>query len=219
MTTAQRPAGRDERAERDRGLVLVHGDSAAVVQWAERGLVAVYALALPEWVAVLPAGPLSRASSPYDAAVPVLAGRPLPAKLRPAVGLFAVNGRGVVTVQPHGWRPVQRWLVWSPSLGVVRTPRLPALRPGDLLRAAGTRPQQAGTSLLQVLRERQGRAVPWLVGLMGALGLPGTDLLTGERHPKASPDAVLVEPRTASLARFEAILRERADRRAELEEI
>lgn len=199
-------------------MLLVHGELGAVTPWVERGLVAVHAVPLTGWTAVLPAELFSRVSSPYDEAAPALAGRPLPSRLRPGVGVFVLRGRAVLTVQPPGWRPVQRWLVWTPEHGVVRTPRLPVARPADLLRAAGTT-RQAGPALLQVLRRRHCAMLPWLVDVLRVLGLPGERLLTGEQQAGECAGAVLVEPRPASLARFEAILRDEAEKRAEREQI
>jgi hypothetical protein len=226
VPTQQQPGGRHgherhaherpARERQDRGLLLVRGDLGAVTPWAERGLVAVHAVPLTGWTAVLPAEPFSRVSSPYDEATPALAGRPLPSRLRPGVGLFVLRGRAVVTVQPPGWRPVQRWMVWTPEHGMVRTPRLPVARPADLMRAAGTT-RQAGPALLHVLRQRHGGVLPWLLDVLRALGLPGERLLTGEHQAGGSAGAVLVEPRSASLARFEAILRDEAEKRAEME--
>jgi hypothetical protein len=55
------------------------------------------------------------------------------------------------------------------------------------------------------------------VDVLRVLGLPGERLLTGEHQAGGSAGAVLVEPRSASLARFEAILRDEAEKRAEME--
>jgi hypothetical protein len=218
VTAPQRPAGRVGREARAQGLLLVRGEQDVVARWAERGLVAAHTVPLDGWTAVLPAEPTSLVSPPYDDARAVLAARPLPSKLRPSIGLFALQGRAVVTVQPAGWRAVQRWLVWTPGQGVARTPRLPLLRPVDLVRAAGAERRQAGTALLRVLRDRQGPATLWLLDVMRVLGLPGEGLLTGEHRPGESAGAVLVEPSASSLARFESILRDEAEQRAEREE-
>ena len=101
---------------------------------------------------------------------------------------------------------------------MARTARLPRLRPVDLVRAAGVEHRQAATALVRVLRERQGPPTLWLVDLVRVLGLPGERLLTGEHRPGESPGVALVEPSAASLARFESILREQAEQRAEREE-
>jgi hypothetical protein len=207
--------GREAPAQ---ALLLVRGDQEFVARWAERGLVAAHTVPLRGWTAVLPAEAASRVSAPYDDAREVLAARPLPSKLRPSIGLFTLQGRAVVTVQPAGWRAVQRWLVWMPGQGVARTARLPRLRPVDLVRAAGAEHRQAAAALVRVLRERQGPAALWLVDLMRVLGLPGERLLTGEHRPGESPGVALVEPSAASLASFESILREQAEQRAEREE-
>src|SRR5471030_3216660 len=111
-------------------MLLLRGSPDAVETWAERGLVPVHVVPLEGWTSVLPAGP-SRAMPPYDDALKALAGRPVTSRLRSAIGLFAVDGNAVVTVQPCGWRAIQRWFVWSPGRGVVRLRQLAPGRPAD----------------------------------------------------------------------------------------
>jgi len=71
-------------------MLLLQGEPSPVASWAERGLLPVHIVPLSGWTAVLPAGP-SHARPPYDDTLKTLAGRPVPSRLRPAIGLFAVD--------------------------------------------------------------------------------------------------------------------------------
>lgn len=202
LPTPRRPVG---------GLLLVRGEAERVTAWARRGLVAAHVTALGDWSGVTPANDRSRAAAPYGDARMVLASRPVPAGLRPAIGFFVTGRRGVVVVQPSGWRAVKRWVVWVPDAGVVRAPGLRAAEPGDLLAPAG-----AGAVAAAGLHDALG-AVPadplsWLSGVHAALRLPGRDLLTAPEAPVGS----LIEPDDASTARFDALMREEAAHLAEV---
>jgi hypothetical protein len=196
-------------------VLLLRGEPVQVARWAARGLVATRVVPLPSWTAVLPAEAGSRAQSPYDDALTVLASRPVAHRLRAAVGLFAIDGRAVVTVQGHGWRAVQRWLVWQPGRGATRAPGLQVARPGDLLAAAGAGTRGVGAELAALLRETRGDALEVLTDLMRVLGLPGDGLLAdGPRRDEGE----LVEPDHRVVARFDALMLEEARHRAEQEE-
>ena len=112
-----------QSARHGRGVLLLRGEPDQVARWAARGVVASHVVPLPSWTAVVPAEPVSRVLPPYDDALTVLASRPVAHRLRAAVGLFAIDGRAIVTVQGEAWRAVQRWLVWVPGRGVSRPVR------------------------------------------------------------------------------------------------
>jgi len=198
-------------------MLLLRGEPDAVATWARRGLVPVHILPLEGWTAVLPAGP-SRAMPPYDDSLKALAGRPVASRLRSAIGLFAVAGNAVVTVQPPGWRAIRRWFVWSPGQGVVRPRRLAAGRPADLTAAAGARGGGARRGVLDLLVDGRGDATALLGDLLALLSLPGADLLKGVSDPTAWSGSCLVEPSERSVARFERVIHEQALHRAELGE-
>ncbi|MEP7035798.1 MAG: hypothetical protein ABI662_01630 [Dermatophilaceae bacterium] len=198
-----------------RGMLLLRGERDAVATWARRGLVPVHVVPLDGWTAVLGAGP-SKALPPYDDSLKVLAGRAAASRLRPAIGLFVVDGNAVVTVQAPGWRTIQRWLVWSPGQGVVRPRHLAAGRPADLTAAAGVHGEAARRGVLDVLVDGRGDAQGVLAELMTILSLPGSDLLAGARDP--SEGATRVEPSQRQVARFERAIHDQALHRAELEE-
>jgi hypothetical protein len=198
-------------------MLLLRGEPDPVATWARRGLVPVHVVPLDGWTAVLPAGP-SRAMPPYDDTLKALAGRPVAARLRSAIGLFAVDGNAVVTVQPTGWRAIQRWFVWSPGQGVVRTRHLATGRPADLTAAAGIHGGTTRRGVLDLLIDGGGDAHGVLGGLLALLSLPGSDLLAGGQDPAASQGSMLVEPSERHVARFERIVQDQALHRVELEE-
>lgn len=204
-----------QTARHGRGLLLLRGEPAAVARWAARGLVAAHVVPFPQWTALVPVEPCSRAAAPYDDALTVLASRPVAHRLKAALGLFAVEGRAVVTLQPSGWRAVQRWLVWQPGRGVVRTPALPPARLQDLMRVAGAEQRGTDRALAQLLTDPRGDALGVLADVMGVLGLPGAGILTGTED---AGQGSLVEPRGSAVARFEALVSEEARHRAESEE-
>lgn len=198
-------------------MLLLRGEPDPVATWARRGLVPVHVVPLDGWTAVLPAGP-SRAMPPYDDTLKALAGRPVAARLRSAIGLFAVDGNAVVTVQPTGWRAIQRWFVWSPGQGVVRTRHLATGRPADLTAAAGIHGGTTRRGVLDLLIDGGGDAHGVLGGLLALLSLPGSDLLAGGQDPAASQGSMLVEPSERHVARFERIVQDQALHRVELED-
>lgn len=198
-------------------MLLLRGDPDAVATWAGRGLVPVHIVPLEGWTAVLPAGP-SRAMPPYDDSLEALAGRPVASRLRSAIGLFAVGGNAVVTVQPTGWRAIQRWFIWSPGQGVVRPRHLAAGRPADLTAASGARDGAARRGVLDLLVDGSGDAKGVLSDLLALLSLPGVDLLEGVRDPAESRGSTLVEPSARHVARFERVVHDQALYRSELEE-
>jgi hypothetical protein len=204
-----------QSARHGRGVLLLRGAPDQVARWAARGLVASRVVPVPGWTAVVPAESESRAQPPYDDALTVLAGRPVAHRLRTSLGLFAVDGRAIVAVQPTGWRPVHRWLVWQPGAGVVRTPHLRVARPVDLIAAARASRRGATSEVAGLLADPRGDALGVLTDLMSVLGLPGSALLTGAVDATSGQ---LVEPKGTSVARFDALMLEEARQRAETEE-
>jgi hypothetical protein len=196
-------------------VLLLRGEPEQVVRWAARGLVVSRVVPLPSWTAVVPAEAGSRAQPPYDDALTVLASRPVAHRLRSAVGLFAIDGRAVVTVQGPGWRALRRWLVWQPGRGATRAPGLQVARPGDLLAAAGAATRGVGVELAALLRETRGEPLEVLGDLMRVLGLPGDGLLV---DGPSRDTGELVEPDHRAVARFDALMLEEARQRAEQEE-
>jgi len=198
-------------------MLLLQGGPDPVASWAQRGLMPVHVVPLEGWTAVLPAGP-SQASPPYDDTLKTLAGRPVPSRLRSAIGVFVVDGKAMISAHPCGWRAVQRWFVWSPGEGVVQPRQLVAGRPADLVAAAGTRDRTARRRVRDMLVDAGGDAPGLLRELLAALDLPGSDLIDGRQDPAAVPGATKVEPGEQHVARFERIISDEARLKAELEE-
>lgn len=186
-------------------------DPHKVAAWVKRGVVAAHVTPLGEWTAVTPAEATGRASAPYDDARTTLLVRPLGTALRPSIGFFVSRRRGVVVVQPPGWRAAERWLVWSPEAGVVRSPRLPSARPGDLASIAGVGARGV-PKLVGALRDAHSGPLAWLGGVHRALGLPGHNLLMESDAPRGD----LIEPEADSVARFDAMMGEQAAHLAEV---
>lgn len=199
-------------AHEARGLLLVSGETGPVSTWVRRGLVACQVIPLGSWTAVLPTEASSRAEPPYDDAVTVLAARPVPRRLRGALGFFTIDGRAVVTAQGAGWRSDVRWLVWEPGVGVVPAPGLEQARPADLLAATG-RPGDP-RAVADVVAGRDGRADRIITDLLSVLHLPGADLV----GPEVGLRGQVVAPTAQAVARFDARMSEQARHRSELEE-
>lgn len=201
-----------QSARAPRGLLLVRGEPARASGWVRRGLVACEVVPQGEWTALVPAERTSRAVAPYDDPVATLLGRPLPGRLRPALGFFVVDDRAVVTVRTGGWRGVQRWLVWEPGAGRVPMPDLDVARPPDLVAAA--RARSGPGAVAAVVADRSGDATGWIRGLLSVLGLPGAELLAAGSGPRGQ----VVAPTAQAVARFESRIAEQARHRAEMEE-
>ncbi|TWE12446.1 hypothetical protein [Rudaeicoccus suwonensis] len=202
-------------AER-RGVVLVHGDARTTTSWVRQGLVPSYVVPLAGWTAVVPGGD-AQAVAPYDATLTVMANRPVPGRLRNALGFFEIDKRAVVVVHPRGWRALPRWLVWMPGRGVTKVPSLPVARPGDLTTAAGVVPGAAG-QVREILADRGAAALDVLSDLMAALALPGGELLFG-RLAQQAQDATLVEPDRKAVRRFARVTSEDNEIRTEMEQL
>ena len=199
-------------AHEARGLLLVSGEPGPVSGWVRRGFVACQVVPLAGWTAVLPTERHSRAEPPYDDAVSALAARPVPRRLRGALGFFTVDGRAVVTAQVRSWRGTLRWLVWEPGLGVVRAPGLELARAADLVAAA--RQPGAARAVAEVVTGRDGTADRLITDLLAVLGLPGAELV----GPGVGLRGQVVAPTAQAVARFDARMAEQARHRQELEE-
>lgn len=209
MSTASRAA---DEGDPETGLLLLRGPVPEVLAWSRRGVVPVHVGRLEGWTAVLPRG-ASRAAAPYDEALPLLASRPVPSRLGPALGFWCIGERAVITVR-SGRRSAPRWVVWEPEAGLVRPPGLDRAVPGDLLRAArgGSRAE-----LVEILRERHIRPERVLAATVGVLGLPGARLLVSpHRREELLPRAVDGDPDPQQVGWFDDAVRDAVRLRAEL---
>ncbi len=206
-------------ASRDRGILLVRGPQDRVQAWARKGLVTAHVVPLDGWTAVCPVpGPaVAPAGAERERALELFAGRPVPSRLRPAVGLYLLGGRAVVTAHPSGRRATPQWLVWQPGDALVTARPLPAGRLDALALVAGL-PAGAGSDrVARVLLEPSGSPTDALVDLLTVLELPGQALLDGSVAPVDAAGAVEVHPSPGAIERFRSVAREDAHERAELE--
>ncbi len=198
-----------------RGLILSRCRPETVVAWGRRGLGAVTVATLDGWTVVAPTGP-ARARYPYDDAVQSIAGRPAGLWMRPAIGAFHVGRQAVLTVHPAGWRPIQRWAMWTPRDGLVPPAGLAPARPADLLAAAGADLDLA-PQLRAAFRDSLPDAAAVLRSALDVLGLPGIAVLTGETDIADLPDARIVEPAPRHARAFDRLLADEARHRIEME--
>ena len=185
-------------------MLLVHGGVDSAVSWAESGVAPL--AVVPEdgrWTAVLPAGETTAVRRPYDDVVTMLLNRPVPHKLRPAVGVGVVGRRAVLCVTPGGWRAVRRWLVWQPGHGVVHPGGLPVARLADVVAAAGIDDPGAVGELAGVLHDPAGDARAVMGELLEVLGSRAAP--SSRARPSAADafGASVVAPKPAAVRRYE----------------
>lgn len=191
------------------GLLLLSGAADPVARWAGGGLAAVGVAPVEDgWTAVVPTSSASAVTGPYDDAITLLLNRPLPTRLRPAIGMGVNRRQALVAVTPARWRSVRRWLAWQPGTGLVRPVGLPAARLADLVRVAGLDDPSAVAALADVVHDPRGDARTLLVDLLTALGLPGGALLAGTELAGAQAEARVVEPSAGQVALFERMAHE-----------
>jgi hypothetical protein len=191
------------QASADRALVLLRDTRGSATSWARRGLAPVTVVPGIAWTLVVPSGP-ARSAPPYDDPMTVLAGRPVPRRLRPTACFVAGPDRLAIQVQGPHWRALARWLIWTRGIGLTRVPDLDPAPPGLLARLlAPTR--ESGERLTEVLA-RDGRHPSQVADeLLGLMALPGVGILAGKVDAATLPGAQLVEPEGHLVARFDAV--------------
>lgn len=197
------------------GLLLMHADPKMAESWVSHGVVPSYVVPVPGWTAVVPAGE-SQAAEPYTDALTVMANRPVPGRVRPALGFFVIDDVAVVTMQTAGWRGRTRMLSWTPGHGRDDVPGFTPLGIEHLTEVVGLDRADV-PDVHAVLKNHRGRPVKVLQRLMHALALPGAGMLEGH-GVKSAEDAVFVEPDRQAVKHFERIARDEADMHAELRE-
>lgn len=197
------------------GVLLLHADAKLADAWVRRGVVPSYVVPVPGWTAVVPTG-ATRIEAPYDDALTVTANRPVPSRMRNALGFFVIGDIAVVAAQTRGWRSAPRMLSWSAGHGADEVPGFAPLKLGQLIECAGLHEGDV-QPVRKVLAARAGRPLDQMVELMNVLALPGAAMLRGE-GVKSDVEAVLVEPGKRAVDHFEKIARDEAEMRAELRE-
>ncbi len=203
-----------------RGLLLSAGRLEWAVAWAKRGLAPLTVARLGGWTLVAPSG-LPMARPPYDDPVRTLAGRPVGVGMRPAIGLYQVGRQAVVTVQAQGWRTVHRWAIWTRHDGLVTTPDLPAARTADMVavggRVGGAVLPGAEAALREIWYDGTVQPAEVLEATFRLLGLPGHDVLIGERDVADLPDARTIHPHPRHARAFDKLVEEQIREREEQE--
>ncbi len=201
------------------GILLVHGGVAAAVSWAETGVSPL--AVVPEdgrWTAVLPVEQSTAVRPPYDDAVTMLLNRPVPHRLRPAVGVGVVGRRTVLCVTPGGWRAVRRWLVWQRGQGVVHLGGLPVARLADVVAAAGVEEPGAVGELADVLHDPAGDARAVASDLLDVLKLPGGRYLDGSAVAAEAFGASVIAPNPSVVRRYDKAVHDDVRWRDEMED-
>lgn len=189
-------------------LLLLRGRADAVKAWSRKGLMPVWVVPGSTWTLVAPADG-RRAAAPYDDPMAVLGGRPVPPRLRPSLCLLADAGRAVLVVQDAPRTAVQRFLVWTPGVGVARVDGLPpaplALVAG-VVDPAGERGTLVLERLQEALRPDAREAAEVVDDLLRALELPGAGVPLGAVPVADLPDAARVEPAAHGVDRFDELM-------------
>lgn len=194
------------------GLLLLRGAVAEVSAWLRRGVVPTTVVPQDGWTAVVPEG-RSFAEPPYADGNVLLAGRPVPRKLGPALGFWVVEGRAIITVQTRG-RGGIRYVVWEPERGLVSPPGLTVAGPVTLQRVAGGGNR---AELVEILRELYVQPDRLLAAVVAVLQLPGARMLIDPAAVADLPGAVSVLPAPKEVGYFNDAVRDAVALRQELE--
>ncbi|WP_161958504.1 hypothetical protein [Ornithinimicrobium cavernae] len=208
MRTSPRPDPGDDPA----GLLLLRGPLPDVSAWVRRGVVPATVVPMQGWTAVLPEQ-RSFADPPYADGTMLLAGRPVPRRLGPALGFWVLDGRAVITVQTRGRRGI-RWVVWEPERGIVSPPGLAVAGPVTLQRLAGG---GSRSELVEILHELYVQPDRLLAAVVAVLELPGARLLLDSSGVTDLPGAVPVLPAPRQVGYFNDAVRDAVALRQELE--
>lgn len=207
MTGPRSAAGTDAA-----GLLLLRGPVPDVSAWLRRGVVPATILPLDGWTAVVPER-RSFAEAPYGDGIVMLAGRPVPRTLGPALGFWVIDGRAIITVRTRG-RGGLRWVVWQPELGIVSPPGLPVAGPVTLQRIAGGGNR---AELVEILRELYVQPDRLLAAVVSVLELPGARILIDPDGVPELPEALSVLPAPKEVGYFNDAVRDAVALRQELE--
>lgn len=196
------------------GVLLLAGPRGEVGAWVRKGVVPAVVVPQGGWTVVVTAGG-TEVGPPYDDAGLLLAGRPVPEKLAPALGFFELGERAVVTVHVPGRRRGPDWVVWEPEVGLLRPPGLPLAGPAEITRVAGA-PAEVRDELVDLLHETRSRPRLMLQAVMATLGLPGAPLVADPASADGLPGAVRHDPSAREVALFDDAVADSVRLRREL---
>lgn len=156
------------------------GNVRVVNTWAAKSVVPVLVARLGGHSVVVPRG-RSSVGAPYDDAALVCASRLAPRSLAPALGMWVIDDRAVITVQnQRRWRRRQKWVIWDPARGILRPDGVDIASPTQVLTAAGGGNRD---DLIDLLNERHHQPQRLLSAIAGVLGLPGAAALVDPDTP------------------------------------
>ncbi|MGO0577497.1 hypothetical protein [Ornithinimicrobium panacihumi] len=212
--TSTSPTPHGDASDAPAGLLLVGGPRGEVDSWVRRGVVPAVVAHVPGWTLVVASGD-SELGPPYDDPTLLLAGRPVPEKVAPALGFFDIDGRAVITVHGPGRRRATGWVVWEPEVGLLRPPGLPLAGPAEITSVAGA-PPEARDELVDLLHETRARVRPMLQAVMATLHLPAARIITEPRTAIHLPGAVRHDPNPKEIALFDDAVADSVRLRREL---
>lgn len=201
-------------------VLLLRAGADGVHAWARRGLLPVWVVPAAGWTLVVPAAG-SAAAPPYDDAVALLGGRPVPPRLRPALCLVAESQRAVVAVHDAPRAAVQQWLVWTAGVGPSRVeglPHAPLRLVADVVDPDGERGMVVLERLQDALRPDARGGADVVDDLLRALELPGAGVPLGAVRAQDLPEAVRVDPDERVVERFDAFVEHESRLHAGLED-
>ncbi len=156
------------------------GNVQAVNAWAAKSVVPVLVARLGGHSVLAPRG-RSAVGAPYDDAALMCASRLAPTSVAPAIGLWVIDDRAVITVQEERrWRRTLSWVIWDPARGMLRPEGVDIATPTQVLTAAGGGNRD---ELIDMLNERLHPPRRLLSAVAGVLGLPGSAALVDPETP------------------------------------
>lgn len=199
------------------GLLLVSGSLPRVSRWASSGLVRVEAAPLDEWwTALAPGAGASVPAAPYDDPWTMLLNRPIPWRLRPAIGVLVHQDQALIAVTPKRVRSSQRWLAWRRGIGAVDVDPLPRAALRTLLVAADRDEPWTLGRLREVLDDDAGSPLEFACDVLELLELPGEDLLRGRARLADLDGAQHLEADPKRQAEFDQVVADEQANRSEV---
>ncbi len=175
------------------------GNVRAVNVWAAKSVVPVLVARLGGHSVLVPRG-RSAVGAPYDDAALICASRLAPGALAPAIGLWVIDDRAVITVQRGRWRRTLRWVIWDPARGMLHPDGVNSATPTQVLTAAGGGNR---AELIDMLSERHHPPQRLLAAVAGVLGLPGSAALVDPDTPSTWKRGWEHDPQDREIRYFE----------------
>lgn len=176
------------------------GNIRVVNTWAAKSVVPVLVARLAGHSVLVPRG-RSTVGAPYDDAALMCASRLAPRSVAPAIGLWVIDDRAVITVQGvQRWRRPLSWVIWDPARGMLRPRGVDIATPTQVLNAAGGGNRD---ELIDMLNERHHPPQRLLAAVAGVLGLPGSAALVDPQTPSTWKRVWQHDPQEREIRYFE----------------